>query len=344
MARPTDPNLVKTIMGWNQVVGIDLEGTGSYQTLRVSDYQMGSKQTGDAPSYVTGLSDRTAWTKGPVEIDGSVTFPYTFDQSGTISGKDMWEKGAELCKDITASFGIKTGTTAAGGVTETVSGCKINSASLSCSAGEPIQVSCDIWGISTDTTNTSSTDEPQLWESGVNYSSGVYASGDNSGQTSLTIVQVPMFDAVTVKGAPDGMYIVGFSIEINNNLQRNYTMGCAEDGFSTTGSIGSTTAYPSPWGLNATSITAGQRTVTGTVTWQSDVEGDLSTIMGSGLGNLEITIQGSSESITLTMINVLWNAAPPSVGSGDRITCESGFTALGSGGISNDGFDALTIT
>ena len=79
MARPTDPNTVKTIMGWNQVVGVDITANGSYQTLRVSDYQMGSKQSGDAPSYVTGLSDRTAWTKGPVEIDGSVSFPYTFD-------------------------------------------------------------------------------------------------------------------------------------------------------------------------------------------------------------------------------------------------------------------------
>ena len=344
MARPTDPNTVKTIMGWNQVVGIDLTGNGSYQTLRVSDYQMGSKQSGDAPAYVTGLSDRTAWTKGPVEIDGSITFPYTFDQANTISGKDMWLKGAELAKDITESFGIKTGTTAAGGVTETVAGCKINTASLSCSAGEPIQVSCEIWGISTDTTNLSSTDSPQLWDSSDNYPSGVYASGDDSGQDTLTIVQVPMWDAVTVKGAPNGMYVVGFSVEINNNLQRNYTMGCAEDGFDTTGSIGSTVAYPSPWGLNASSITAGQRTISGTITWQSDIDGDLSTIMGSGLGNLEIDIQGSTESITLKMINVLWNAAPPSVGSGDRITCESGFTAIGSGGTSNDGFDALTIT
>ena len=53
------PNDVLTLMGWNQVVYIDPNDSG-YQVLRVTDYEMGSKQTPDAPDYVTGRQDRTA--------------------------------------------------------------------------------------------------------------------------------------------------------------------------------------------------------------------------------------------------------------------------------------------
>ena len=323
----SNPNLVQTLMGWNQVVYIDEAGglvpSASGKVLRVTDYELGSRQEGDAPDYITGLQDRTAFTKGPVTIEGTMSYPLTFETGvNTLNGLTMFNIGAGLAADIQDTFSIAS---TAGEVT---SGCKIQSTNISCNAGEPVQCSSTIWGISSDTENTSwasfsRTETPTpLWGT----PSGVSVAGN------FTTAQIPMWDAVRVTGAPAGMLIVGFSIQIENQLQRNYTMGNGT----------SAEALRSPWGLNATSISAGQRRVTGSVTWQSNDSGLISAIMGAGVESLEIEIGSAATSgMKMTMSQCLWNAQPPKLGTGDRVTIESGFTALGAGVSDLDAFVLL---
>ena len=65
--------------------------------------------------------------------------------------------------------------------------------------------------------------------------------------------------------------------------------------------------------------------------------------MGSGIKALTISINGigaGGAAKTPYLQNCLWNAAPPTISTGDRMVCESSFTALGNSG----GFDALTIS
>jgi len=311
------PNDVKVLMGWNQVVEID-DGSG-YQPLRVTDYEFGTNQTGDAPDYVTGRQDRTAWTKGPVEVQGSLSYPLTFEQTGTFSGERMFKEfGAELALDIQETFGMRASPS------ESIAGCKVASTTISCSAGNPVECNATVWGIVDSTTNVSgesNTQLPDYFTQDTNTSSGVDV--DNTYQ----LVQVPMWDTILVDGAPAGMLVTGFSVEIDNQLQRNYTMG--------------NDSVRSPWGLNATSISAGQRRITGTVTWQSNDEGLLSFIMGVGIDRLVINVNSHNAGFVMTMNNVLWSAKPPRLSTGDRITVESNFIALGTG---TTAFDALVIT
>ena len=315
----SDPNLIQTLMGWNQVVYIDenagLVPSASGKLLRVTDYEMGSRQEGNAPDYITGLQDRTAFSKGPVVIEGSINYPLTFETGvNTLNGLSMFQLGAILAANIQTSFSMES---TAG---EIISGCKVQTTSVSCNAGEPIQCSSTIWGVSNDTENTSYSDflRVETPNPGWGSPSGVSVAGN------FTTAQIPMWDSVKIVGAPSGMFIVGFNVQIENQLQRNYTMG---DDTSL-----------SPFGLNATSISAGQRRVTGTITWQSDSSGLIKAIMGAGVQSLRITIGAEPNGMDMLMSQCLWNAQPPKLGTGDRVTIESGFTALGAGVTDLDAF------
>lgn len=310
------PNEVLTLMGWNQAVYIDPAGGTNWQVLRVTDYEIGTRQNPDVPDYVTGRQDRTAFTKGPIEIEGTLSYPLTFETGGnTFNGFDMFELGANLARNPTNSFSIKS---TAG---EELAGCKVQTTSISCNSGEPIQCSSTIWGISTS-------DNQSVGQSDARNLSGDFGVtiGENV-DGEFTTVQIPMWDAVKVDGAPPDMLIVGFSLQIDNQLKRNYTMG-NQDTYS-------------PWGLNATSISAGQRRITGSVTWQSNDSGRIKSILGAGLEQLIITIKTGAATVkTFTMEKCLWNAQPPRLATGDRVTIETSFTALGKG---EQDFDALVI-
>lgn len=332
------PNTMQTLMGWNQMVSVKV-GSADYKALRVTDYGMGTNQNADAPDYVTGKTDRTAWTKGPVTVEGNLTYPLTFETgSDTLSGFQFFAQGAALA-DIIGS-GTYEGFSIQSSAGELIEGCYVNTATISCNASEPIQCSSTVWGISLEpnASDDGNTPPPKYFEAdsfGDGPSAGTAntgtVEGDNTYRSSLTTVQVPMWDSVLIEGAPDGMYITGFNLEIDNQLVRNYTMG------------NQNTA--SPWGLNATSISAGQRRITGSLTWQSDSEGSINAILGAGIRSLTITIgvpsaYGSNQVFTLN--NCVWNAVPPKLAPGDRVTCESSFTALGGDGATAD-FDALVL-
>lgn len=338
-----DLNSTDTLMGWNQLVQIDLSGiessfglenTGT-QVLRVDNYNIGVSQTSDAPDYVTGRQDRTAWKRGPITSQGDLAYPFTLS-----TGIDMFTVAAELAEYPKNAFSIESS------VHPRMSGCKINTSELSCTAENEVTANSQVWGIVDDdalTTIRSYGEDARIsWgggtvdnaESPSSLSNKQVGSSSTSGvvegvnvDNQLVLEQIPMFDACSVVGAPAGMFVIGFSISIDNQLQRNYTMG--------TGAAGADEQY-SPLGLNATTISAGQRRITGTITWQSDFEGYISQILGSGISSLIIRIA----EFELTMNNALWMAEPPTLSAGDRVTCQSSFIALGTG---TTAFDALLI-
>jgi len=323
---PHDLSTVQTLMGWNQLVQLDLASLGGgYIPLRVTNFNMGSSQTGDAPDYVTGADDRTAWMKGPVTTEGSIEFPYTVPSSGTLSGYDMFAEGANLAENPGNSFQVKCSATNDATNLIEFDNCKIQTVELKGDAEGSLSCSATIWGIAETLLNVSSGDgtATRVELSGLGDPDGSAGGGEGIGK--LTTVQIPMWDAVKISGAPDDMFIVGFSLQVENNLKRLYTMG-TQDGAS-------------PYGLNASSIANNQRKVTGSITWQSNSAASLTSILGAGIGALTIEI-GPDTIKTFTLNRCLWTAVPPTVSAGDRITCESSFVAIGSG---ETAFDALTL-
>ncbi len=339
---PITPLTGQTLMGWNQLVymtGNNILGIDD-GPIRVQSYEIGVKQQGETPDYVTGRQDHTAWTKGPVESEGNLSYPFTFRR-----GLQMFVAGAELVKNPQENFSIQST------AHPRVDGCKIQTVSLSCDAKEMVKSSATVWGIVgevgndmadvhldavsglTDLTSISSADGDDAERTvfgGFGNPQGTVVANDISGLLGsdvLNLEQIPQWDVCKVVGAPPGMHVVGFTLEINNNLIRNYTMG--DD------------SGASPFGLNAVTITANQRKITGTLKWQSNMTGTIAQILGAGLGELIITINTPTTPLILTMNNCLWNANPPTLSTSDRVTIESSFTALGT---NETEFDALIIT
>lgn len=328
-------------MGWNQAVVIDfsaldeipdggLTNTGEV-VLRVDSYNIGVTQRSEAPDYVTGRQDRTAWKKGPIESQGDLSYPFTL----TI-GIDMFKVAATLAEFPSNTFEIESS------VHPRMSGCKINTSELSCQAESEVTANSQVWGIvdSEAIATIRSYGDPDRISWGGGLDTQISLSGKTLGTDGyagilagenvdglLLLEQIPMFDACSVSGAPPGMFIVGFTIQIDNQLQRNYTMGLGDD---------IDDSRYSPAGLNPTSVSAKQRRITGTITWQSDFEGYISQILGSGLAALTIRIAN----FQLRMNNALWMAEPPALSAGDRVTCQSSFIAMGTG---EDAFDALVV-
>jgi len=332
MANITYLENFKQVQGFNQLVTITgnsaLMGFSTDRTIRVSDYQIGVNQTGEAPDYVTGNQDRTAWRKGPIETQGDLSFPFTLPQDGGAgTGLSMFKAAANLASNPNESFSIRSS------LHPTVGGCKINQASIECSAGGPIESRATVWGVVVDdqilqTQSYGSTEVTEysrtLNDSGRNLGDGELTTGDDD----LDLEQIPMWDQVRIVGAPADMLLVGFSLQIDNRLQRYYTMG-----------DGSTENY-SPFGMNASSIAPNQRMITGSITWQSAQTGKLTQLVGVGIRELNIYIGPPGSAIQLRLRNVMFNAQPPRITPSDRVTVESSFTALGA---NEESFDALEI-
>lgn len=336
----------KVLMGWNQLVTIDfstsdtdtqiIDDFNEPVVLRVSSYEIGLKQEAEAPDFVTGKQDRTAWKKGPITSDGTIEYPFTLPKNGQPSvGFSFFKAAALLATKPQGNFTIRSS------VHPVISGCKVNTVTLSCEAGAEVRATAQVWGVADPETLpelvsvNSYSDETRVTYGGSEDSIGQEQGGvptgvglaENSAISTIELEQIPQWDVCRVVGAPAGMRVVGWSITIDNQLKRNYTMGdgsTPEEAFS-------------PLGLNATSISANQRRITGSVTWQSDKRGYISQILATGLTELIIQIGP----IKLSMNNVVWNANPARLSTGDRITVESSFTALGTGG--GEEFNALEI-
>ncbi len=313
-----------TKMGWNQVVYfIDTDLGTTLEAVKVADYNVGLNQGFEVPPLVTGVTDRITWSKALVEAGGTISAPLMQTFGNTILNKAFTRDNS----GVLGSFTI--GSTAHVELT----GAQVQSATITADSGSYIQVSSEIFGTAAGA-------------GFIPYSGyGTYTGGYNQVATTTTVTytnpnsqsldpdpaandtaftswdyaeQIPMFDQVTGVDLmmPANLGVpISITLSVNNNLLRNYVLG-------------------SETGLDAWSISSGQRDLTGTITWQSlgTGDGDIGQVVNAGLVDPGAISLAFSPLLTfdLTDAYVLWGAQPPVASPQDRITASAPFQIISS--------------
>lgn len=302
-----------TSMGWNQLVY--LNGVA----IKVADYNVGVTQSYQVPPLVTGLTDKINWAKGLVEAGGNLSAPLVPSLGVTLLTK-AFERNIST-GDLT-TFNISST------VHPQLTGAKVQSATISASSGEFIQVRCEIFGTAADVAGVyiPYSGYGSVSEYSDNQYASIYANsslpdapGSGPTGTTWTDEQIPMFDQVkNVQNImPDDTgQPISFEFSVANNLIRNYVLG-------------------SPAGLDAWSVSNGQRDLTGSVTWQSGESGIIGEDNQIGqVINAGVKIPSASTVnigfITIDVADalVLWGAQPPALNPNDRVTCTANFQLI----------------
>jgi len=320
-----------TAMGWNQIVSVKETDGSTWKAIKVSDYNVGVKNEFETPALISGLTDKITWSKGLITVEGDISAPLTQTLAGNLLKYGLYDSVTQNLTQIDVKCTISNPTRNA----------MINSLSITATAEEFIQTKVSLWGVLGDTTGqytSSYTDiENPIYE--IN-SDAVYftastaahypatysdsSTGYGVNDTTIKLEQIPMFDQVTnVKSLmPDATMgePISVSFEVDNKLMRNYTLGQNT--------------------LDAYSVSAGQREVTGEITWQSN-DGQLGYITIGGTKALSGTISfGGIINLNVTNVVALYGAAPPVLTVNDRVTASCRYQLLNT----KYGFMAISIT
>lgn len=303
-----------TSMGWNQLVYLD--GIA----IKVADYNVGVTQSYQVPPLVTGLTDKINWAKGLIEAGGNLSAPLVPSLGITLLTK-AFERN------------LSTGDLSSFTITSTVhpalTNALVNSATISAASGEFIQVRVEVWGTAADVAGVyipysgyGSISDYAANQSALIYSNAALPESPGAGgpgSAAWKDEQIPMFDQVkNVQNImPEGTgQPISFELSVQNHLIRNYVLG-------------------SPAGLDAWSVSNGQRDLTGTVTWQSGETGiigsdnDIGQVINAGLRDPSASVVNIGF-ITIDLANalVLWGAQPPALNPNDRVTCTANFQLI----------------
>lgn len=295
-----------TIMGWNQLVYIDTE------VIKVSDYSVGVSQSFEVPQLITGVTDKITWSKALVEAGGTISAPLMQSFGNAVLARAFNRN----------TLGNLTPFTIGSSIHIELTGASMQTATISAASGEYIQVTGEVFG-------TAGNSGYIPYSGYGNFATGPNQTAtaeiiDNTGNAVLsgfvssptyTDEQIPMFDQVfnVEDMMPESLGVpVNFELSVNNNLIRNYVLG-------------------SETGLDAWSISSGQRDLTGTVTWQSTTTGAIGQVLNAGLvdpGTVQLLI--GPITIDLTSAYVLWGAQPPAINPNDRVTASAPFQIINS--------------
>lgn len=319
-----------TAMGWNQIVSVKETGGSTWKAIKVSDYNVGVKNEFETPALISGLTDKITWSKGLITVEGDISAPLTKTLAGNLLKYGLYDSVTQNLTQIDVKCTISNPTNNA----------MINSLSITATAEEFIQTKVSLWGVLGDTTGqyTSSYTaiENPIYEinsDAVYFTASTAASypadyASNSGygvnDTTIKLEQIPMFDQVTnvKKLMPDESMgePISVSFEVDNKLMRNYTLGQNT--------------------LDAYSVSAGQREVTGEITWQSN-DGQLGYITIGGTKTLSGTVSfGGIINLNVADVVALYGAAPPVLTVNDRVTASCRYQLLNT----KYGFMAISIT
>lgn len=288
-------NTTPAQMGWNQTVRVqygDFNGV-----IKVKDFSVGITQKFEVPDLVTGATDRLTWSKGVVEVGGSLNAPLTASFANSV---------IKAANDAATGTGLVTLTSTVHGTMQA----KVNTCRVSCEAEGPIEVSCDLFGrlVTGDVqSSTNGKEEAQVAYGGTtNFNGGADPTG-------LVLEQIPMFDQVKVNlsmlpgNQSEGTYLlpIGVTFSMDNKLVRNYVLGL--DNSSS---------------LNALSISAGQRVLSGTMKFQSGQSGQIAYVTNAGAGKQAegnfLDFAGLIQ-IDASKYVPIWSAAPPQLNTGKVI-------------------------
>lgn len=186
------------------------------------------------PDPASNNPEQPMWHFGPIEVEGDISMPVVF---GDSSWKTFFEYATKKIKGQLQAGEIKVFWPPGGingkGYGRLFSGCMINRLTIKGSAGERIEATLSIIGMS------------------VSEESDV-------GDLPFDMAPVTTWDMVSINGKDlssqslSGCEIKEFSIEINNNLSRNNTFCIGQ---------------PPAMSLEARSISTGKRQVSGSLTF-----------------------------------------------------------------------------
>lgn len=316
----------KVLVGWNQL--LKLNGIA----VKVTSFNVGIKQDPELPDLVIGGSDRLAFQKGVISVEGNISAPMTNRLS------DIFLDAIDNIPHGGGSIVLESSALPGGLTFETY----INQLTITAEAGEPINVSADFYGRIFDTGNGMSPEDFSSGKGTLTNGEIGEMDGDTSWDGDYSPEQIPMFDRIVIDtgflpldesrmGSPGNFLVpIGLTFTVNNNLNRNYVLSVGDANSS--GDVGS---------LNAFSINRGQRLLSGSMKFQSGYTSSnakLAIIMNSGRSggsaNSGFAIYGSSVDGTYNGTKILhvdgskffpvWSAAPPTVGT-DRLTYEAEF-------------------
>lgn len=279
-------NANKTLMGWNQIVHVD------GRPVKVSEFSVGIQQEYEVPDLVSGVVDRMTWSKSTIKVGGRIRAPLTSSFGQTIVSKAL---------ATAEGNGIFTVSSDVHGTMQ----CMVNTLTISVDTDKPIEVTAELFGrLASSTLISSSTDG---LEQATTVSGGLV--DGNSNTSGLVAEQIPMFDQVLVDSAffPTGnchdLLMTSMTFTLNNNLVRNYVLGCGD--------------YSS---LDAFSISSGQRKFEGQATFQSGTSGKIAYVRNVGVGPAPASANllnfANIIRVSGTNYRTLWSAAPPSLGTG----------------------------
>ena len=315
-----------TLRGWTQRV-MAARRTDPLKMLRVRNFNVGISQTYDVPDLVTGLTDRITWSKGVIDFRGNLEAPLT------TSINEMLVKAADhACLGVDGAI-LQVQSDVHGGPYS----CMVNRLTITANEREAISVSAELIGrvglLNNETLNSSTDGTEAVTLMG---STGESTGGNVDAYKSEFITeQIPMFDTVIVgegmnpAGSCEFLQPIGCSLTIDNKLQQNYVLGCGTEKSS----------------LDAYSISAGQRTISGTMRFMSGENGQINypKLVGMGAGGGTLLNFADMIKIDGTKFRPLWAAKPPQLGV-EKVVVELEFvmiaTEAGLHSITADGFDA----
>lgn len=307
-----------TAMGWNQIVSVQPTAGGNWAAIKVSDYSVGIKNDFEVPALISGLTDKITWSKGMITVEGDISAPLTQSLSSKLLKYGLYINGALNQINVKCT------------ISNPVNNAMINSFSITATSGEYIQTKVSLWGVLNDTGHEYQSDYGGIDPPSVDInSSAIYfgiggagglASADQTNTSTgygatYGLEQIPMFDQVT--GVSDLMPQSGMgepisvTFEVNNNLMRNYTLGQQT--------------------LDAYSVSAGQRDVTGEISWQST--GNTAalgyvTIGGSKTMTASLDFAGLVTLDVTSGVAAVYGAQPPVLNVSDRVTSSCRFQLL----------------
>lgn len=354
-----------TLMGWNQVVRVSTDGGSTFKPYKVSDYSVGITQNFEVPQMVSGRSDRMTWSKGVIEVGGTINVPL-LASTGVIGGSNVWLTAAEEAAVPVNSDGTINNSAILyikSTVHPQISNSMIQTFTITANEGQPIQLTMEMFGTLLDDNN----ENTPISNAGIslNFSSTANAGADaqdavlalgatgsnedriggdpigsdiSTDTDTMRVEEIPMFDVVY--GIKENLPVdqnnnpvgepVSWSFTINNNLIRNYVLGSAR-------------------GLDAFSIASGQRELTGEATWVSlgaaegTYNGTIGQVINVGVreSNQDIWIAGTTDptaigttapgdaifAINMSQALILWGARPPQLNTG-KVTCSANYQLI----------------
>lgn len=310
------PNI--TLMGWNQIVAIG-PSDGATRQYKVADYSVGINQNFKVEKMVSGATDKMTWARQKIEVQGRIKMPFLESTGGMF----LWYACQAATPDAASYMQLNST------IHPSVNNALVQSYEVKADAENPITLDVEVWGVNASTqgidlnsgvghTNNASDKAPVLSDV-VGDPDGIGLAGSGSGSVSLNPAdiyeeEIPMFDKITgvkeLLPVNNGNTIYGlptsFSFKIMNNLQRNYILGES---------------------LDAWSVSSGQRDLTGSVSWISNVSGNISHIRNTGLTGGGIIDIAGVLTIDLGNAYLIWSATPPTLNT-EKISVSSNFQMI----------------